>query len=60
VRGIVCPEAEIEFDASKPDGMPRKVLDTSKLQALGWKPSIDLESGIASTYEWYVENSDSR
>jgi GDP-L-fucose synthase len=34
--------------------MPRKVLDTSKLTALGWKPSIDLDAGIASTYEWLL------
>jgi GDP-L-fucose synthase len=55
IREIVYPDADIVFDASKPDGMPRKVLDISKLKALGWVPSIDLRDGIASTYEWYVE-----
>ena len=47
IRDVVCPEAELRFDPSKPDGMPRKVLDTSKLNALGWTPSIDLDEGIA-------------
>ena len=55
IRDVVCPEAELRFDPSKPDGMPRKVLDTSKLNALGWKPSIDLDEGIASTYEWFCD-----
>ncbi len=55
VRDIVCPEAVLRFDSSKPDGMPRKVLDTSKLNALGWEPSIDLDTGIASTYAWFVD-----
>src|SRR5262249_3706755 len=44
------------FDASKPDGTPRKLLDVSRLSALGWKPSIPLEDGVASTYRWYAEN----
>lgn len=46
----------LEFDASKPDGTPRKVLDVSKILALGWKPSIGLEEGIASTYRWFLEH----
>ena len=56
VRDAVCPEATLHFDTSKPDGTPRKVLDTSKLNALGWEPSIDLDAGIASTYEWFLAN----
>jgi GDP-L-fucose synthase len=56
VRDAVCPEATLQFDTSKPDGTPRKVLDTSKLNALGWEPSIDLDAGIASTYEWFLAN----
>jgi GDP-L-fucose synthase len=43
----------LTFDATKPDGMPRKLLDVSKLNALGWTASIPLESGLAQTYEWY-------
>jgi GDP-L-fucose synthase len=45
----------IEWDASKPDGTPRKVLDISRMKALGWKPTITLDEGIASTIAWYKE-----
>ncbi|MEC7000959.1 MAG: GDP-L-fucose synthase, partial [Actinomycetota bacterium] len=45
-----------EWDTSKPDGMPRKLLDTSRINALGWHPTIKLRDGVASTYDWYVEN----
>jgi GDP-L-fucose synthase len=44
------------FDASKPDGMPRKLLDVSRLTALGWKPRVSLRDGIASTYAWFAEH----
>lgn len=44
------------FDSSKPDGMPRKLLDSSRMHALGWRPSLELEEGIRRTYEWCVEN----
>jgi GDP-L-fucose synthase len=46
---------QIEWDASKPDGTPRKVLDVSRMRALGWKPTITLDEGIASTIAWYKE-----
>jgi GDP-L-fucose synthase len=46
---------QIEWDASKPDGTPRKVLDVSRIKALGWKPTITLDVGIASTIAWYKE-----
>lgn len=46
---------EIEWDTSKPDGTPQKVLDVSKIKALGWEPTITLEAGIASTIAWYKE-----
>jgi GDP-L-fucose synthase len=59
VRDIVHPAAELVFDASKPDGTPRKVLDVSRLTALGWKPSITLREGIEGTYRWYLENPES-
>jgi GDP-L-fucose synthase len=55
VREIVYPAAELAFDTSKPDGTPRKVLDVSKLRSLGWSPSIGLEDGIRSTYQWFLE-----
>jgi GDP-L-fucose synthase len=44
------------MDANKPDGTPRKVLDITKVSNLGWKPTITLDEGIASTVEWYLEN----
>jgi GDP-L-fucose synthase len=53
---VVGFEGEITFDASKPDGTPRKLLDVSKLTALGWRPSISLRDGIARTYEWFLQN----
>ena len=46
---------DIEWDTSKPDGTPRKVLDVSRVKALGWKPTITLEEGIARTIAWYKE-----
>jgi GDP-L-fucose synthase len=46
---------KIEWDSSKPDGTPRKVLDISRVKALGWKPTITLDDGIASTIAWYKE-----
>ena len=46
---------KIQWDSSKPDGTPRKVLDVSRIKALGWKPTITLEEGIASTIAWYKE-----
>ena len=48
-------KGEIVFDTSKPDGTPRKLLDVSKLTALGWKSSTPLEAGISRTYEWYCQ-----
>ena len=46
---------QIEWDSSKPDGTPRKVLDVARIKALGWKPTITLEEGIASTIAWYKQ-----
>ena len=55
VRDLVYPGAELAFDTSKPDGMPRKVLDVSRLADLGWTASTGLAEGLAATYEWFVE-----
>lgn len=46
----------IVFDTSKPDGTPRKLMDSSRIAALGWKPQISLENGIAEAYRWFLEN----
>jgi GDP-L-fucose synthase len=53
---IVGFPGRLEFDSTKPDGTPRKLLDTSRLTGLGWQPKIMLEAGIASTYDWYRSN----
>jgi GDP-L-fucose synthase len=58
VRAVVNPDAEIVWDASKPDGTPRKLLDVSKLRGLGWSPTIELVDGLRSTYEWYLDQLD--
>ena len=58
IRAEVYPEADLFFDTSKPDGMPRKVLDVSKLHALGWKAQTDLKTGVAQTYKWFCDNED--
>ncbi len=47
---------EIVFDATKPDGTPRKLMDSSKMRALGWEPTISLEDGIAGAYRWFLEH----
>jgi GDP-L-fucose synthase len=54
IRAIVHPEAELVFDASKPDGMPRKLLNVDRLHGLGWKHRIALKDGIAETYRWFM------
>lgn len=54
VARIVGYSGRIIFDASRPDGTPRKLLDVSRIHALGWHARIPLEQGVASTYEWYV------
>ena len=56
VASVIGFEGEIQWDTSKPDGMPRKLLDTSRINALGWRPTITLRDGVASTYDWYVNN----
>ena len=56
VAKVVGVDAELAFDASKPDGTPRKLLDTGRLQKLGWKSRISLEDGIRDTYQWFLGN----
>jgi GDP-L-fucose synthase len=58
VREIVDYRGTLRFDPSRPDGTPRKLLDSSRLQATGWCPRISLRDGIASTYEWFLEHHD--
>jgi GDP-L-fucose synthase len=56
IRDVVYPEAEFYFDTAKPDGTPRKLLDISKLNALGWRHRIELHQGLIETYEWYQQH----
>jgi GDP-L-fucose synthase len=53
---VVGYKGKIVFDPSKPDGTPRKLLDVSRLEALGWKYRIELEDGVRTTYDWFLEN----
>jgi GDP-L-fucose synthase len=53
---VVGFDGDLAWDTTKPDGTPRKLLDVTKLRALGWKPSISLRDGIARTYEWFLTN----
>ena len=55
-RRSSIPDATLTFDTSKPDGMPRKLLDVSRLHALGWRHRIPLGEGIADTYRWFLAN----
>ncbi|HVT59275.1 MAG TPA: GDP-L-fucose synthase [Thermoanaerobaculia bacterium] len=59
VREIVAPGIDLRYDSSKPDGIPRKLLDVGRLHALGWRHRIGLREGIESTYRWFVANYES-
>jgi len=56
VRAVVGYKGRLEFDATKPDGTPRKLLDVSKISALGWRPRIALPAGIEQVYDWFRQN----
>ncbi len=56
VREAVGYQGEIAWDTTQPDGTPRKLMDGSRIRALGWKPRIDLPEGIADAYRWFLEN----
>ena len=58
VRDVVYPSAVVVFDASMPDGTPKKLLDVSRLHDLGWRHRTDLVDGIASTYDWFLAHKD--
>lgn len=55
IRRVVGASNEIIYDATKPDGTPRKLVDVTRLFSLGWRPSVELEDGIRRTYDWYLE-----
>ncbi|KNY19254.1 GDP-L-fucose synthase [Methylobacterium sp. ARG-1] len=53
---VIGYEGRLAFDATKPDGTPRKLMDVSRLRAMGWQPEIGLEKGLRQTYGWFLEN----
>jgi GDP-L-fucose synthase len=59
LKEVIYPDAVLRFDASKPDGPPRKLLDVTRLHALGWKHRISLQEGLASTYAWFLQHQNS-
>ncbi|MGB3605785.1 GDP-L-fucose synthase family protein [Psychroserpens sp.] len=58
IQNTVGHKGVIEWDTTKPDGTPRKLMDSSKLRSLGWAPAFDLESGIKHTYDWFISHQD--
>ncbi len=59
MQRVVGFDGELRFDASKPDGAPRKLMDSARLHGLGWRPAYDLEAGLRDAYRWFVENVES-
>nr|KYP47431.1 Putative GDP-L-fucose synthase 2 [Cajanus cajan] len=56
MKEVVGFEGDLVWDATKPDGTPRKLMDSSKLASLGWTPKVSLKDGLVDTYKWYLEN----
>jgi GDP-L-fucose synthase len=56
IQSVVGFEGELVFDSSKPDGTPRKLVDTGLINGLGWQAKISLEEGLAAAYAWFVEH----
>ncbi|WP_349269645.1 GDP-L-fucose synthase [Mycolicibacterium parafortuitum] len=56
MKSVVGFEGEVEFDSTRPDGTPRKIMDNSKLQALGWRPQFTLDAGLRKMYSWFLES----
>ena len=56
IRSVVGFKGEIRFDATRPDGMPQKILDSSKLSALGWEPRVEMDRALDELYGWYLHH----
>jgi GDP-L-fucose synthase len=59
IQEVVGHTGQISWDSTKPDGSPRKLMDTSKMEALGWTSRVSLKEGISETYDWFLEHQDS-
>jgi len=59
IREVVGYQGKLTFDSTRPDGMPAKLLDSSRLRELGWQPSTTIKDGLRATYAWYLKNLDS-
>ena len=55
IKSRIAPTIEIEFDQTQPDGVPQKLLDSSRINAMGWNHSVSLEDGLRRTIDWYVK-----
>lgn len=60
IRQVVGYEGEIRYDTTKPDGMPRRLLESSKITQIGWKPSVPLREGLEREYAWYLKVTENR
>ncbi|WP_372739258.1 GDP-L-fucose synthase family protein [Neptunomonas sp.] len=58
MAAVVGYQGNVVFDATKPDGAPRKLMDVSKLKSLGWSYNIDLKEGLETTYQWFLQHQD--
>jgi GDP-L-fucose synthase len=58
IQAVVGYRGELAFDATKPDGTPRKLMDNSRIAAAGWQPKTDLKTGIEQTYSWFLQHYD--
>jgi GDP-L-fucose synthase len=56
IKKIIGYEGSLDFDSTKPDGNPRKLLDSSAINNLGWESSISLDEGLEKSYEWFLNN----
>jgi GDP-L-fucose synthase len=56
IKAVIGYKGAIQFDTTKPDGTPRKLVDVSKINALGWKTTTSLEEGLQKAYKWFLEN----
>ena len=58
IQEVIGFTGEIVWDSTKPDGTPRKLMDVSKVKALGWQPQVSLKDGLTDTYQWFIDNQD--